>query len=178
MADQVDRLAERWAHHYAGVSTGPWQIWGRIVRLNDLFVEALSRALRVHGIGYKEFQTLGALVLAGPPHEANPGELASLTLLTSGGTTSLLTRMEEKGLITRRSHPCDARGVIVKLTEAGADTFREAIVDVNRVEHQFLIGLSGKERERVVQLLRNLLEGVEQPVAERPSKRLSRLSKI
>lgn len=175
MADQVDRLAERWARHYAGILSGPWQIWGRIARINDLFREALTRELRAHAIGYKEFQTLGALVLAGPPHEANPGELASLTLLTSGGTTSLLTRMEEKGLITRRSDPGDARGVIVKLTEAGAATFRAALVDVNRIEHRFLRALSSKEKKRIVQLLRSLLEGIEKPSGNTRTKRLSLL---
>lgn len=55
-----------------------------------------------------------------------PGEIISITGLTSGGVTKLLDRLESDELIQRRygKIPGDARGVEVRLTPTGARTAR------------------------------------------------------
>jgi DNA-binding MarR family transcriptional regulator len=55
--------------------------------------------------------------LSGGPMSA--GALASATGRSSAATTSMLDRLERKGLIERRSDPTDRRKVLVAMTQAG-----------------------------------------------------------
>ncbi len=56
-----------------------------------------------------------------PQHQARPSDLADQCVMTSGGTTRLLDRLESQGLIQREPHPTDRRGSVVSLTDDGAD---------------------------------------------------------
>lgn len=53
--------------------------------------------------------------------QTRPSELAEQCVMTSGGTTRLLDRLEAQQLIERLPHPSDRRGCLVRLTDAGAD---------------------------------------------------------
>ncbi len=140
----------------------PWQVWGRITRINDIFLQSLGKLLAQHGLSYSELQTLGALILAGPPFEAKPNEISRHNLLTSGGMTNVLTRMEKKGLIERRKDPEDKRSVIVSVTDAGLSTFDEVIGKENAIEHRMLAGISEDERHSVAQVLRKILMSIDE----------------
>ena len=155
--DVIDRLSEAWSARYAGIQSGPWQVWARLWRVHESFVSAASRALKPHGLDYKEFQTLGALVLFGEPYIAAPKDLARYSLLTSGGTTLLMKRLERKGLIRRSRSTTDMRGVCVQLTEQGLRKFDEALANENRIEHKMLDPLSREERDQLIALLRKLM---------------------
>ena len=48
---------------------------------------------------------------------ASPSELAEYTGLSTGATTAMLDRLEKAGLIQRRPHPTDRRGIIVVLSK-------------------------------------------------------------
>jgi DNA-binding MarR family transcriptional regulator len=67
------------------------------------------------------------LALRGP---RRPSQLAALTGLTSGGVTKLLDRMEEGGVVTRRTGLIkrDHRAVVIQLTDQG-EAFALAIAD-------------------------------------------------
>ena len=59
-----------------------------------------------------------SLELDGPQR---PGDLCSLTGLTSGGMTKVVTRLEDAGVVTRERHALvsDGRAVSVSLTASG-----------------------------------------------------------
>ncbi len=158
--DKIDILSERWSERYADIRSGPWQVWGRLSRIHEQFVAEASRALAPFDLTYKEFQTLGALVLVGEPY-ASPTQLADFSMLSSGGTANLLGRLEAKGLIVREADPDDGRGVRVGLTSEGGRRFRQALAAENLVEHRLLAALSGAQRERLATLLRGLAIGFE-----------------
>lgn len=73
--------------------------------------------------------------------------------------TGLLNRMEEKGLITRRTEGGNRRSLHVYLTETGWEKQREVRATLERLEGELLAGLSGAELEG---LLRGLLRVCEQ----------------
>jgi DNA-binding MarR family transcriptional regulator len=76
------------------------------------------------GLTAKEWDVLAFVSTDGP---LRPSELLRLTALTHSPQTlsSLLDRMEAKGVLTRHPHPDDARGVLVTITDKGSHTIDE-----------------------------------------------------
>lgn len=160
--DRIDLLSDEWALRAANLDIRPWQVWGRITRINDIFLLNLNKILSQNDLSYSELQTLGALIVSGPPYELNPNMISRHNLLTSGGMTNVLTRMEKKGLITRRKDARDRRGVIVSVTERGLDIFETVIVAENAIEHRLIKGLSETERTVIAVVLRKLLLSIDE----------------
>lgn len=52
-------------------------------------------------------------------------ELGERTLITKGTLTGVLDRMEQKGLVRRRSSPEDGRSFLISLTRRGEAAFEE-----------------------------------------------------
>lgn len=159
--DRLDFLSENWRATRPDIDITPWQVWGRTTRIHELFLSQVGRALRRHALTFNEYETLGALVLAGPPYRANPTHIQRFNLLTSGGLANLLGRMEREGLIERHPDPADKRGVLVQITERGLSSFNAALVEENRVEHDLLAGLNTEERAILSILLRKLLSSID-----------------
>ncbi len=159
--DRLDRLSREWSEQRSDMDLSPWQVWGRVTRINDIFLSRLSRLLSQHDLNFKELQTLGALIVSGPPYEANPNKISRHNLLTSGGMTNALTRMEKKGLVTRRKDPSDGRAVIVTVTQKGLDTFDAIIIKENAIEHKLLDGIDNEERKSVAGVLRKNLRNID-----------------
>jgi len=82
--------------------------------------------------GNAEIITLFYLDLEGP---ARPGTLQELTGYTSGGTSRLLERLEDAGLVQRQFGVVkdDRRAVIVRLTRRGRDVSRRMAAEVARL---------------------------------------------
>ena len=80
--------------------------------------------------------------------------------------TSRIDRLEKAGLIERRKHPSDRRGVLVALTSAGfelIDGILEAhVANLQRV----LSGLTAAEQRTLHELHGKLLAGIAQQGAE------------
>lgn len=160
--DRLDRLSRAWSESRHELDISPWQVWGRITRINDIFLSRLNRLLSQHGLTFSEFQTLGALILSGPPYEAKPNAISRHNLLTSGGMTNVLTRMEKKGLVARRKDTNDGRGVIVSVTDEGLNAFDAVIVKENQIEHRLLDGIDGNERAVVAKVLKKILLSIDE----------------
>ncbi|QGN55627.1 MarR family winged helix-turn-helix transcriptional regulator [Novosphingobium sp. Gsoil 351] len=103
--DRLEFLSQKWNERRPDLDISPWQVWGRITRIHELFLAAIAAPLSSHELNFKEFQTLAALVLAGEPYEASPNQIGRFNLLTSGGVANLLARMEREGLVERRPDP-------------------------------------------------------------------------
>lgn len=75
--------------------------------------------------------------------------------------TNVLTRMEKKGLISRRKDDNDRRSVIVSVTQQGLDAFEAVIVKENQIEHRLLDGIGKEDRETVATVLRQILLNID-----------------
>jgi DNA-binding MarR family transcriptional regulator len=103
----------------------------RLGRLNELFISAVNgKVFKSMKHGYGEPWVLVTLVLQGPPYRSSPTELSRRSLLTSGGMTKTLGRLEEAGLITRSYDANDRRALLVELTEKGQDWGRDLLRQV------------------------------------------------
>jgi DNA-binding MarR family transcriptional regulator len=75
-------------------------------------------------------------------------ELARWVLLSSGGMTNRLDRMEEAGLVRRGPDPTDRRGVLVELTPRGRRVIDAAIDAHLALYDQLVSGALTKAEQR------------------------------
>ncbi len=110
-------------------------------------------------LSWADFETLMRLrISAGQPMQMS--EMATQLVGSPSGTTRIADRLEQAGLIERRTPRDNRRIVLVELTEPG----RHLLAKADRVfraalEESFGAHLSGKEVTKLRQLMRQLLEG-------------------
>lgn len=117
-------------------------------------VEAHARAdVARHGLTLAEFGILEALFHKGP---MLLGEVQRKILVSSGGVTYLIDRLEDKGLVERRACPHDRRASYAALTPAGEELIDTIFPEHTRAVENALAGLDQREQEDAVRLLRRL----------------------
>lgn len=157
MGDEVDELVLAWHRERADLDLEPMQILSRIGRLAVLLDDRRAAAFVEHGLQAHEFDVLAALRRAGDPFELTAGELCIATHVTSGTMTSRLDRLVTRKLVVRRADAADGRLVLVHLTAAGRKRVDSAFAALLDSERELVEKLPAAKRDRLVNLLRELL---------------------
>ena len=113
------------------------------------------------GLNGGDYGVLAALRRAGAPHRLTPTDLARHRMMTSGGMTAAIDRLERKGLVTRLPNPDDRRGSLIELSADGLRRVEEAMALHADVERRLVDALDGAERKELGRLLRKLLLSVD-----------------
>lgn len=113
------------------------------------------------GLQPGEFDVLAALRRAGSPHELTPTRLFDATMISSGGMTARLDRLERMGLVARRPNPDDRRGVLVSLTDEGRTMIERAFPEHLANQARLTAALTADELSALSALLAKLLRSVE-----------------
>ena len=161
-SDGVDRIIEQWGVERPDLDTTAMAIFGRIYRLARLGGDEVERAYASYGIGRAEFDVLATLRRAGRPYRLSPGALAVSMMLSTGGTTARLDRLERAGLIERSPSPTDRRGVLVQLTRQGEETIDRAVGAGLAEQQRLLAHLPMDKQKQLDALLREALGALEQ----------------
>jgi DNA-binding MarR family transcriptional regulator len=90
----------------------------------------------------------------------SPTRLYEAAMISSGGMTNRLDRLERAGLVERRPDPNDRRGKLIALTVAGRRTVDDTITRHVANEEQLLAVLTTAEQEKLNALLRKLIAGL------------------
>ena len=106
-----------------------------------------------HGLSVTEFGILEALYHKGP---LLLGDLQRRILVSSGGVTFLVDRLEEKGLVAREACPEDRRARYAVLTPAGRALMKRVFPGHAAAISRALGGLTRDERRAATKLLRAL----------------------
>ena len=117
----------------------------------------LGRAIVAEcGISHLMFEVL--LILGrGGGSGMSMGSIAQERVLTTGGVTRLVDRMEAAGLVARDENPGDRRGRLVRLTPLGEETaVRAARVHADNVQRFLLDVLPAGHREQFTRDLRTV----------------------
>jgi len=97
----------------------PPRAWIRLLRAYAALTREMdARLRRDHSLSLREYEVLLALGDA-PGGRLRRVDLAAMMLLTQGGVTRLLERLERDGLVGRAAGENDRRVVYAELTEAG-----------------------------------------------------------
>ncbi|HEX2079631.1 MAG TPA: MarR family transcriptional regulator [Longimicrobium sp.] len=106
-----------------------------------------------HDISPGEFAVLEVLHHKGP---LLLGEVQRKILVTSGGVTYLVDRLEARGLAERRRCPTDRRAYYAALTPAGEALITEIFPAHAQAVRRALGGLDEAEKDEAIRLLREL----------------------
>lgn len=91
----------------------PLEVGTLVLRAAHFLQAKLDRIAAAYGLSHRgDLEVLTELDLVGP---LSPSEPAEDLLLTSGGMTVRLSRLQEAGLIERQPKPQDGRGVLIHL---------------------------------------------------------------
>lgn len=156
-ADRVARIQEHWRRERPDLDVAPLGVLGRLHRLAGLLTDELTAVYARHGLGEGEFDVLATLRRAGQPYELPAGELATHTMVTTGGLTKRIDRLERAGLVTRRRNTADARGRIVALTPAGRERIDRAFTEHIANEHRLVAQLPPDDARQLERLLTSWL---------------------
>ena len=109
------------------------------------------------GISPAFFDVLIHIAVA-PGSQLTMSRLSSQVALTKGGTTRLVDRMVEAGLVLRQNSSSDRRSVQVALTEAGQEVLHRAIAaHVENIDRRLLAPLDDNDRVSLAVTLRKVL---------------------
>lgn len=151
--DHVGRLRDLWAKSLPGVDTEGMAIIGRARRITLALRPGIEAIFKVHGLDAGEFDVLASILRAGAPYRLRPTELYRALMISSGGLTDRLMRLEERGLIRRVSAPDDKRSLLVELTKQGQRRAEAAFREDMAHEKKMLSGLTAEERKTLAALL-------------------------
>jgi DNA-binding MarR family transcriptional regulator len=159
--DGVDRIVEQWARERPELDTTAMAVFGRVFRLARLGGDEMERVYSAHGIGRPDFDVLATLRRSGEPYALSPGALGASMMLSSGGTTARLDRLEQAGLVRRSPDPDDRRAILVRLTPRGRAIVDDAVAAGLSRQQEMLAHLSPTRQRQLTSLLREVLAPLE-----------------
>ncbi|WP_405447424.1 MarR family winged helix-turn-helix transcriptional regulator [Streptomyces erythrochromogenes] len=158
--DAVDAIMDQWFAVRPELDTAPMALFGRIYRIARAMGDAMEERYQRFGISRGEFDVVATLRRSGDPYTLSPRQLSATLMLTTGGMTGRLDKLEKAGLLCRKPDPHDRRGLQVTITDRGLELIDEAVTAGLEVQRAALTGLTDEEVAQLTGLLRKLLAGV------------------
>ncbi|MDR3438646.1 MarR family transcriptional regulator [Telmatospirillum sp.] len=161
MADRAAVAAGQWRRERPELDSFPMEVLGRLAevalvlnrdRLNPLFAR--------FDLQPGEFDVLATLRRSGRPYALTPTELYEALMISSGGMTNRIDRLEKAGFIKRRKHPTDRRGTLVALTTTGKALIDDLLDRHVENERAALSALDPDEQRQLNDLLAKLIAGL------------------
>jgi DNA-binding MarR family transcriptional regulator len=157
-ADRVARIQQEWRAVRPDLDVAPLGVVGRLHVVAAELTRELVALYARFGLSEAEFDLLATLRRGAGSRGA--GELAAATMVTTGGLTKRLDRLESRGLVSRRAAQDDGRGRVVALTDAGRDLIDEAFVAHLENERRLLALLPDGDAEVLRRVLTGWLAGL------------------
>ncbi|MDI5935714.1 MarR family transcriptional regulator [Halomonas sp. M4R5S39] len=159
--NRVKSAIAQWQREMPGLDLLPMEVVGYLKTSQLITRNQLEAFFKTHGLQAGEFDVLATLRRAGAPYALTPTQLFGTLMVSSGGMTNRLDRLERAGLIVRTPNPEDRRGTLVSLTEQGLEMMNRLVPLHVENEARLLSALSREEQETLGRLLGKLLDGLE-----------------
>ena len=160
LIDRAERARRQWQKEMPDFQDklSPMVLLGRLNEASQVMSrDYLVPAYADIGLKTGEFDVLATLVRSGPPYKLTPTELYRTTMMSSGGMTARVDKLEKAGLVERCPHPDDRRALTVCLTEKGLALIKSKIPDYIDTQHAAVDGLSEQEQAQLSGLLEKLI---------------------
>ncbi|WP_163506199.1 MarR family winged helix-turn-helix transcriptional regulator [Fodinicola acaciae] len=161
--DFADDIVSAWGRELPQVESRPLELTKRIGRLAGLVDAATHGVLERLGLTKAEYEVLARLRAAGAPYEGKPNELTRSLSMSSGGTTNVLHRLVDAGLVARKADEGDRRSTWVYLTPKGIEAAEEVVLATNEAQSALLGRLPEATARALADLLRDALRDLEAP---------------
>jgi DNA-binding MarR family transcriptional regulator len=158
--DLIDRMNAQWKAVRPDLDPSPLEVVGRVIVLAQHLERSVNDALAAHNLTLGQFDILATLRRQ-PDGRLTPTQLLRSVMLSSGGMTNRLDRLEEAGWIRREADPVDRRGVVVTLTPAGRKLIDAATETRFAEANRCLPALGAGELDLLKRLLSKWLSSIE-----------------
>jgi DNA-binding MarR family transcriptional regulator len=159
--DVIDHLLQAWRETRPDLDASPLGVVGRVIVLAQHLEESVERALAKHNLTLGQFDILATLRRKGTRGGLTPSQLLESVLLSSGGMTARLDKLEAAGLIIRTPDADDRRMVVIELTPKGKRVIDAATVTRFAEAKDSLPPLDSREMRSLEELLRRWLAWVD-----------------
>ncbi len=158
-ADVLDGVIQDMHDLYPRLQVTGLPIVGRILRLARYLENRREQQFRQYGLTVPDFDVLATMRRQAGDQAINVRELQRSLMLSSGGTTKRLDRLEKAGHIERLPDPNDRRGVLIRLTPEGLALIDDILPALTHAENDVVSSAidSDEERKSVAEVLRRLL---------------------
>lgn len=160
--DHVDVKQQQWAKALPELDTVGMAILGRARWITRYVRPSIEAIFSAHQMDSGEFDVLATLRRHGAPYVLMPTELYRSLMISSGGLTARLKKMEAKGWVVRESNEADGRSQHVRLTPKGKQLVEALFHEDMQLEAKWLSCLNAEEQEQLAGLLRKLILGFTQ----------------
>ncbi|WP_319446892.1 MULTISPECIES: MarR family winged helix-turn-helix transcriptional regulator [unclassified Mycobacterium] len=161
--DGVDRIEQDWVRERPDMDVSSIGIVTRLWRISRYLEQERVQRLAELGTDRVTLDVLAMLRRRGRPYRMTAGELTKAALITSGGISGRLDKLERAGLVTRSFHTKDRRRVDVELTDAGVELVDSVVSELMDHESALLADLSDGDHADLRRLLKTLLAHFEHP---------------
>jgi DNA-binding MarR family transcriptional regulator len=153
----MDVLIDGWRRELPDLDRPEFDLVKRAARLGQLLEEALGECLVPWRLARADYSVLSVLRTARPGFELRPTDLRDRLLLTSGGISNIVNRLERTGLVQRLPDPDDRRSSRVKLTPDGAKVAEEIMRAWAAVQQQVFATVDQQAARQASDALRGIL---------------------
>jgi DNA-binding MarR family transcriptional regulator len=144
----VDGIVEEVRDWLPDTAVDGLPITGRILRLARYLEVGRQRQLAPFGLTVGDFDLLATLRRRAGDESIKVGDLQRSLMLSSGGTTKRLDRLEVAGLVERLPDPNDRRGTLIRLSESGRALINDAVPAITRYESDLVASALSTTRGR------------------------------
>lgn len=129
-----------------------------LIKTISLEIDKLgNQMLLPYDLTYPQFKAL-KLLFKNPPLTIRQIDIERHFSLSNPTVTGIIQNLEKKGLVERAQNPEDLRSKVLAVTEK-ARAMEKELADLGaRLEERVAGGLSGREREELLALLKKLRE--------------------
>lgn len=156
--DRAATARAQWDKEMPGQDLDPMVLLGRLNEAAHMILNNhIGPVFKTAQLKQGEFDVLATLVRSGPPYKLMPTDLYKSTMMSSGGMTARLDRLEKAGYITRCSHPSDRRALMVCLSETGLSVIKNLMPEYIACQVKLVSGLDRSEVQTLSHLLGKLI---------------------
>ncbi|MCZ4272701.1 MarR family winged helix-turn-helix transcriptional regulator [Maritalea porphyrae] len=160
--DRAQLAANQWQKEWPEINGLPMLTLGRLAEVAARIMQKeMEPFFAQHDLHAGEFDVLATLRRSGKPYALTPTQLYEATMVSSGGMTNRIDRLEKSGLVERQKNPNDRRGVIVALTKLGYEKITHIIPLHIKNEERILACLSNEDLNQLNHLTKKLLDGLQ-----------------
>ena len=147
--DPIDEAARQWGLRWDGVPA--MHAVTSLMRVQQLVIGRLDALLKPHGLTFARYEALVLLTFSS--RGSLPlGKMGERLQVHPTSVTSIVRRLEDAGLVQRRTHPDDARAVLAEITAAGRSLVEAATADLTAAD----FGLGALDEDELTTLSRLL----------------------
>ena len=158
----VERLIEQFELNWPQPNDAACSTAVRLIRAGDIMLAIGRRRFEQFNLTTAEFDTLSTLRKMGAPYELSPSSICKSNLLSSGGLTKVLNKLELRGLIERLSNEQDKRSRLVRLSDEGLTLINQAMENILEYNEKLFSSIyTHEERQQLNTLLQKFHQSIE-----------------